>query len=255
MDLDTLRAELDKRLAGGTEVAEGRDVTLLCADCVHPQLAAFALDFSRRGCDFDRVVLLSHQCPDVLPDGIQFQPISRLASKDAYNLFAIQELHRYVSTPYVLTVQTDGFLLRPERFSRDFLQFDFNGAPWPANKPYAARSRVGNSGCCLRSVELLEWTSKLATDRRLERHQAHYGQIFDDLFAGWEVFDDLMGVGMCFAPVEVAAEFSVELPTEYGSGLGSCVGYHGAFHYPTTWLRENLGRWLNLQKGAENEIE
>ena len=247
MDRDTLRAELDRRLAGGTEVADGHDVSLICIDCVDPQLAAFALDFSRRGCDFDQVLLLSHEKPAVLPAGIEFRPISRLATKDAYNLFALRELHRHVQAPCTLTIQTDGFLLRPERFSRDFLQFDFNGAPWPANKPYAIKSRVGNSGCCLRSLDLLEWTAKLATDRRLERHQSHYGMIFDDLFTGWEVFDDLMAQGMNFAPVAVAAEFSVELPTEYGSGLGSCVGYHGAFHYPTVWLRDNLGRWLKKQ--------
>lgn len=248
MDRDALRMELDRRLAGVTEVADGRGIALMCADCVNPQLAAFALDFSRRGCDFDRVVLLSHVCPEVLPAGIEFQPIPRLASKDAYNLFSIQELHRYVAAPCALTIQTDGFLLRPEKFARDLLQFDFTGAPWPANKPYAVKSRVGNSGCCLRSLELLEWTAKLATERRLARHQTHYGQIFDDLFTGWEVFDDLMSQGLNFAPVGVAAGFSVELPTEYGSGLGGCVGYHGAFHYPTVWLRENLGRWLNLQR-------
>lgn len=251
MDKDTLRAELDGRLYGSTSGADGRDVVLMCIDCVNPQLAAFALDFSRRGCEFDQVLLLSHEKPAVLPQGIDFQPISRLATKDAYNLFCLRDLHRYVEAPCALTIQTDGFLLRPERFSRDFLKFDFNGAPWPANKPYAVKSRVGNSGCCLRSLDLLEWTAKLATDRRLERHRAHYGMIFDDLFTGWEVYGDLMAQGMNFAPVEVAAEFSVELPTEYGSGLGSCVGFHGVFHYPTTWLRDRLGAWMNNQKNAE----
>jgi hypothetical protein len=49
MDRDALRAELDRRLAGGTEVADGRDVTLLCADCVNPQLAAFAQPLLKSG--------------------------------------------------------------------------------------------------------------------------------------------------------------------------------------------------------------
>jgi len=245
MDRDSLMAELDGRMASRPAAeAEACGVTLLCCDCVNPQLAAFALDVSRRGCRFDRVVLLSHQFPEVLPDGIDFQPISRLASKDAYNLFVLKELHRYVTTPWVLSVQTDGFLMRPEKISEEFFLWDYNGAVWPANKPYAIKSRVGNSGCCIRSLDLLEWTAKLATDRKLDAHRRHYGQVFDDLFCGWDAYDDLVAIGMTFAPPDTASRFSIELPTEYGQYLGSCVGFHGAWHYPTTWLRERLGVWM-----------
>lgn len=250
MDRNSLRAELDGRLNGwldGREPRDASEVTLLCADCVNPQLAVFALDFARLGCQFGRVVLLSHQRPEVLPAGIDHQPISRLASKDAYNLFALQELWRYVETPFCLSIQTDGFPIRPEKFSQEFLAHDYNGAPWPANKPYAAKSQVGNSGCCLRSRRFLEATAGLATERRLVPHRAHYGQIFDDLFSCWDAYEDLRAMGMEFAPPALAARFSIELPTEHGLDLNACYAYHGVYHPPTAWLRDRLEAWKRIQ--------
>lgn len=246
MDGEALRRELDGRLNGGLdgrEPADGSGVTLLCADCVNPQLAAFALDFARLGCRFGRVVLLSHQRPDVLPAGIDHQPISRLASKDAYNLFCLRDLHRHVETPYCLSLQTDGFPIRPEKFSREFLAHDYNGAPWPANKPYAVQSQVGNSGCCVRSRRFMEATAELATERRLGPHRAHYGQVFDDLFCCWDAYEDLVARGMRFASPSDAARFAVELPTEHGKGLDACYAYHGSWQVPTRWLKERLDTW------------
>lgn len=246
MDRDSLRAELDGRLDGrlaGRDRVDAGAVTLLCVDGVNSQLAAFGLDFSRIGCRFGRVLLLSHRRPEVLPAGIEFQPISRLATKDAYNLFALQELWRYVETPFCLSIQTDGFPIRPEKFSQDFLANDYNGAPWPANKPYAAKSQVGNSGCCVRSRRFLEATAGLATERRLVPHRAHYGQVFDDLFSCWDAYEDLRAQGMDFAPPALAARFSIELPTEHGKTLDACYAYHGNWQVPTRWLKDRLDQW------------
>jgi hypothetical protein len=156
----------------------GRGVTLAAIDCVNPQLAAFALDLSRRGCPWEKVVLFSHVCPEILPAGITWREIPRLTF-EGYQRFCLRELAAYVVTPHVLTIQTDGWLLRPELFNAKWLDFDYIGAPW-REAYFTGRSRVGNSGCCLRSFRLLAATRELATESAMASRSG-FRVLLDDL--------------------------------------------------------------------------
>lgn len=219
-------------------VKELPTVTLACIDCVKPQLAAMALDVSRRGLRFARVVLFSHTQPDVLPD-IEWRPVPKL-DKDGYNRFCLGDLYREIGTKHVLTIQTDGFVLRPELWDDSWLAYDYIGAPWPEHKRHAARSRVGNSGCCLRSLWLLGWTSGLRGDVDRLRWD---GRLLDDAATCHVLYDALIERGCKFAPPEVAARFAVEERTEFAAGINHCFGFHSQKHSPARLLIAELDAW------------
>jgi len=245
-----LTSELSKRARTQPErKSDARDVTLCCVDCVNPDLAAFALDMSRRGAEFSRVLLLSHQKPSVLPDGIEFQRLPSKMDKDGYNLFMLQMLCSYLDTTHVVTIQTDGWLLRPELFDRRWLEYDYIGAPWSKERWHAGRSLVGNSGCCLRSKELLHLTAVLA-DEKLIRKECR-GEIYDDVVTCYVLHDKLAELGMSFADPNTAADFAIELSTRHGQFIGETCGYHGRRHAPTRWLEQELPAWKARTKWQE----
>jgi hypothetical protein len=211
-------------------------VTLACIDCVDPALAAIALDLSRRGLRFARVVLLSHERPIILPAGIEFVRIGRL-DLNGYNRFCLRDLHRYVTTSHILTIQTDGYVLRPDRWDPSWLETDYIGAPWHAKAAHAARCTVGNSGFCLRSLRLLKATAELFTPDVEAECLRRSTRLYDDITTCLDLYPALTNMGMRFAPERVASRFSFELPTQAGGKITECFGYHGAKHDQTSWLK------------------
>jgi hypothetical protein len=67
----------------------------------------------------------------------------------------VEKLDSVIDTDFVLTVQLDGYILHPDRWSDDFLNFDYVGAPWPWH------GVCGNGGFSLRSKKFIHTASKL----------------------------------------------------------------------------------------------
>lgn len=204
------------------------NVTLLCADCVDPDLAVQALCYSQRGLRFGAVKLLSHVAPANL-EGVTFCEIPRLETVAAYNEFILRQLHQYVTTPFCLSIHTDGFLLHPECWDPVFLQYDYVGAPWPANAKHdwAAPHYMGNSGFCLRSLRLLQTTPQLP-EELYAAHRARWPSMIDDIFTCVIAREALEAQGMRFAPQDLAWRFSRE--QALGSeplDLAGSLGFHG----------------------------
>lgn len=225
-------------------------VTLACVDCVDPQLAACALDLSRRGADFARVLLLSHERPAVLPVNIDWVQIPKLTFRD-YQLFCLRDLWRYTYTSHVLTIETDGWIVRPERWQPAWLQWDYIGSPWQP-VTWAARTRVGNSGCCLRSRRLLKATARLATDEAVAAATTTAPKLLVDWFTANDLFDGLTAAGCRFAPPAIAAQFATEETTEFGGPRTVSFGYHSRPRTETAFLRRELPLWLARTRWRES---
>lgn len=210
-------------------------VTLACIDCVNPDLAALALDYSRRGMRFARIMLLSDVPPQSMPAAIEFVRIGHL-DYQGYNLFCLRDLHGYIATSHVLTVQTDGWVLFPQAWKTDWLTYDYLGARWPGEKANGHVSPVGNSGLCLRSRRLLQATAELLTPEREADIRSRRGRVLDDITTCKELYRDLCARGLTFAPVGEARRFSAE---RYDP-KSRAFGYHGKAAEPTAWLASQL---------------
>lgn len=135
------------------------------------------------------------------------------------------ELGSYVGADFVLLVQWDGFIVNPHLWDKEFLKYDYIGAPWPRQWPNRI-ARVGNGGFSLRSKKLLNqnvpatFDYKEPEDNILCLHNRIY----------------LQKNGIKFAPVEVAARFALENDVEENQPKNS-FGFHGR-HLP--WHKEYL---------------
>ncbi|MFX1674554.1 DUF5672 family protein [Paraburkholderia sp. A2WS-5] len=197
----------------GTRYLDLPDVTICAIDTINPALAARALDTSMSQCRFGDALLLAHE---EVTTRARFVRVERLQSLGDYSIFMIKQLARYISTPWVLVVQWDGYVVDGSRWTDTFRRYDYIGARWLNVRPGL---EVGNGGFSLRSSKLLEALSD-------DRFKVGPDAVEDALICGtWRssLEDDF---GISFASGEVADHFSYEyeiprLPT---------FGFHGVFN-------------------------
>lgn len=144
----------------------------------------------------------------------------KITGIDEWNRKIIYDIHNYVQTDFAMLIHADGFVVRPDLWRPDFLDYDFIGAPWPLPKDsYSYRTpegeliRVGNS-VSIRSKRLLELPSKLGLEWK-----SYYGNTNEDGFLCVHNRDALMEHGVRYAPLEVAKYFSKEHTIAENEGL------------------------------------
>ena len=188
------------------------NVTLAAMTSVKLYETIRALTYSMQGIEFGEVVLITHRKPFSLPKGITY----KLTDIDCFNYKMVYELGDYINTDYVLLVHYDGFVVHPEMWREEFLQYDYIGSPWPIPKPgtqhcyhdiYGNLCRVGNS-VSLRSKRLLEFPRK--ADLTWEKDED--GFYNEDIFLCCMNKHRIEAAGMKIAPVEVAKYFGHEHP-------------------------------------------
>ena len=207
-----------------------------------------AMKYSMRDIDFGDAVLISDKKPWYLPKNIRFSQTSKLDSIDAFNYKMVYELKDHINTDFCLIVHADGFVIHPELWRDEFLDYDYIGSPWPLpENDYAYRdskgeiSRVGNS-VSIRSTALLEYPTT---------HNLKWEKVYDDVY-NEDVFlccthkNEMEADGLKWAPIEVAVKFAREHALPENKGIEPF-----AFH---KWRGENAGypRFLSPAKRMKN---
>ncbi len=147
-------------------------------------------------------------------------------SINEWNRKIIYELHNYVQTDFAMLIHADGYVIRPDLWRPEFLDYDYIGAPWPLpTDDYSYRTpdgeliRVGNS-VSIRSKRIMELPSKLALPWK-----SYYGNTNEDGFLCCHNRMELQRQGATFAPLEVAKYFSKEREIEENKDL-STFAFH-----------------------------
>lgn len=199
-----------------------KDVTLATIDGINPELAAKTLKHCAKLMPFGEVILLSFRKPKCSLKGIRFIQIPQLSYRE-YAQFCIRDLWQHITkTSHVLTIHPDGYILNPDRWQDDWLNYDYIGAPWP--KGWGTGHQVGNSGFCLRSIGFLMDCSTLIHQWTGEN---------DDVFMCQSQRVTLEAWDNKYAPAEVAACFSLEHEVP-GISIPptDTFGFHGFFSHP-----------------------
>ncbi len=214
------------------------NVTLLGIDCVDAKRLQRALDISTECLEFSNVKLLT----SLAINDSRLVPIPTLESIDEYSKFCIKDLNQYVNTDFVLLIQHDGFVLNPNKWSEEFLQYDYIGAVWPVGpwagddfpKELYGQNIVGNGGFSLRSKKFLEISSRLFVEGKILNYQPE-----DIALCVW--YRELLEKeGVVFAPASIAQKFSYNIKDKNTSWSGE-FGFHGL----KDSNRERISKWLD----------
>ena len=129
-----------------------KNVTLYGADTVDldRQLKAFAICESYA--DFGAKKIFADSRENYTTDtGIEIIGTDLIQSIRDYNQFNLKHLNDYIDTEFVMVAEYDGFILNPEAWTDEFLNYDYIGAPLLVD----GVQLVGNGGFSIRSKKLL----------------------------------------------------------------------------------------------------
>ena len=198
------------------------DVAAFAVTSILPELTAYAARRCTKA-DFAEVTVLTNLALEV-----PTRPIAPLRDIRDYNRFLMRDLVEHVTTPFVLIFQWDGFLLDPARWSDEFLDYDYVGAPW-TEAAAPPGQRVGNGGFSIRSRRLLEALQdpKLDYDPTKGEDQLICHKLRPALESRH---------GIRFAPLELARRFSFE----HDRPADPTFGFHGHFNLPLAMPEDDL---------------
>lgn len=191
------------------------NIQLLIASCFNAEAGVRALRYSMRDIQFGRVTLLSPYKPKNIVEGIEYIKIDP-QTPDSMNTFAIKEMPKHYTLDYVLSIHDDGFVINPQNWKPEFLNYDFIGAPWPPLH-WNTTNRVGNMGFFLKSKKFAQ----------MELNISYICGPNDWLVTNY-YYTPFITAGIKYAPIDVAAQFSMELPIpEVPHDLSKTFGFHG----------------------------
>lgn len=157
----------------------------------------------------ETIKALEHSSKEIEFGAIKYIQLNKIKGIDEWNKAIIYDLPKYIETNYCILVHENGFIVNPQSWKDEWLNYDFIGAPWPLPQDdfsYKTKSgkliRVGNS-VSLRSKKLMN----LVAIRPMEYHYGNNNE--DGQICVWE--REFLEENSCkFAPIEVAKYFSRE---------------------------------------------
>lgn len=162
-------------------------------------------------------------------------------NKFDFNRFLVHGFSDYIDTDLCLTVHDDGYAVNPHRWSDEFLDYDYVGAPWPLwltalsiKHGPSLRNRVGNGAFAIHSRKFLQWQKQLPP----------VGDRTADCYICRTCARDARKHGLKIAPLKVACRWSFELPLSWRPShkLEHSFGFHG------TWTKETAALCLSNRK-------
>ena len=193
------------------------NVTLICVDTINLKRAIATLEYCKSLMTFKYVELIS-SLPGKYEHLVPISPtiLSAADPLSKYSEFCIRELYKYFDTSHCLIVQYDGWIVNPEAWQDDWLNYDYIGCQTLWTEP-GEEGKGGNGGFSLRSRKLLQMASHVVKNPHAEDQALSMA----DPTGMRNSFEEM---GFNFAPARVQKKFGIEL--EECSGQ---FGHHQGF--------------------------
>ena len=167
-------------------------------DGVNAQRAINVLEKCKAVADFGAVKLLTH-FPVEYEHKVEIMPLKSLV---AYSIWCLTEMYRHFDTDMVMIVQRDGWIINPQSWNPDWLQYDYI-APL-----FVQHDDVGSGGFSMRSKRIMEAAAKRyrpwdGTDEDAHTLQKKVGSYEDGVLSLQMKYD-----GFKYAPLDEGAKFA-----------------------------------------------
>ena len=206
-----------------------KSISIVCYDTLRYARSKYAIQQTLNCIDADMVYWFSDR---VCSLELNVPTVTHLIAPIAAETFAertgklcFEIIPAAVETAFTLYVQSDGFALNKSAWTDEFLEYDYIGAPWPFHTD--GLGDVGNGGFSLRSRKLHNAL------RALRVPTAMFNSAFEDTLICRTFRRELEeNHDIKFAPAELAAQFSVEVPandSKIDKWIGKSFGFHGKY--------------------------
>jgi hypothetical protein len=216
--------------------------TLVCADCVDANRAVRVLNRCMQHATFGAVKFLTS-----LKTSFPYAaPIPHLASLEAYSVFMLTHLHRHISTPHMLVVQRDGYIINPDKWNPDWLNYAYIG---PLFNQYDI---VGSGGFSFRSKAAMgaiagwlpDWDGTPQSAARIQRGLG----LYEDGIVSMRLRSQLEDKGFRFPSAETASLFAAGGNRNEDYYVERPFGFHAGTYY------EKIKPWLDTHgPGGETD--
>lgn len=202
------------------------DVTLIATTSVRLPEHIEAIKKCCENIKFGKVILVSHELPKDLPDYVEYKYYPEIRNIMDFNILMFRNVGNFVETSHALFCQDHAYIIFPELWDNNWLDYDWIGAPWPIREnSYIAdngeRVRVGNGGFSLRSKKLMDFP--IQQNIPLVHEQGYWNE--DGNIACYHR-RKFLAHGINYAPVDVAAVFSYENPVPENQNIFRTFGFH-----------------------------
>lgn len=209
------------------------DVTLVCVDTVCHDLATMALAECTERAKFGEILWVSDR-PIGWPDAkiLRYHRIKPCSGTQA-EMHCWYTVPPLVRTSHYLIVQWDSWIINPDAWTDEFIEYDYIGAPWGW---HGDEYEVGNGGFSLRSTALGNFVAQspatlpLSSPEDAAICRTHRKRLED-------------GNGFRWAPLPLAYRFSRER-TEFPPVTP--FGYHGIFNWPSVLTAAQIAERMAL---------
>lgn len=117
---------------------------------------------------------------------------------------------------HFLCINWDGFIVNPDSWTDEFLNYDYIGAPWPWLK-----YMVGNGGFCLKSIKFLKCQENICKNYKISHNE--------DIELSFLLRKKFQECGCVYADTNTGLKFS----TEYGIyNENNSFGFHDFQYHP-----------------------
>ena len=200
------------------------NVTLLMFDGgANVNLSTSVMNRCAKMLPWGAVKLFLHQRPTVTPE-CEWHLMPRLDWPRGNACWYLSMMPFLFDTSHALVIQRDGYVIHPEKWQDDWLQWDYIGAPWPEYliKAGSYEYRTGSGGFQLRSKRLSVATSEL--------YREHPCRLPVDAYECQYLRPHLEQRGLQFAPIGEAIRFAYENPIKEFPNwtVEDSFGFHGA---------------------------
>jgi hypothetical protein len=212
------------------------NITLIAITSIDLVKTIKALEYSKRGIKFGSVKIISDIKPDEIPDDITHEYIEKMSNIDEWNYQIFFNMGKYVNTDFAILIHDDGFIVNPDSWKDEFLEYDYVGAPWGIpNNNHTHRDinnnliRVGNS-VSLRSKKLMDLPLKIGIEWK--RFDGNFNEDSQICVHNRHTF---LQNGIKYADIDVAKYFSHETDIPEQIGIKPFAfhnyGYPGYMNY------------------------
>jgi hypothetical protein len=215
-----------------------RDITLLGIDGTGTELDCYLKVFELCSKEFNFKKFKLITASETIPSSnfIEFFKIDKLNYKQ-YQAFCILDTANYIDTDYALFVQSDGFIANGDRWSDEYLNYDYVGQPWMHDSkkmvyPWIKDNAesVGEGGFSLRSKRLLDFCSNL--DQKSIKNLTEQGNN-EDFIICVTARNLLKENGFKFCTPELGKQFCAGNTPFDANKINNTFGFHGNFYLPS----------------------